>query len=91
MCEVIKLDKIEFVKMIARTNLHVFSRVFVLDCGIAGLVYMCQDENYLYYLNRFDCTPQKKEEFDSLNVYDVQAEMSLKINLDMFLRNRDSI
>lgn len=89
MCEVIHLEPIEFVQTVSRNHLSVFSRVYVLNNGIAGLVYMCEDAHNLYYLDRFVCASQKEDELEEIDFYDIHKDIYCKINLDSYLRHRN--
>lgn len=76
----------DFFAVASVKHLSVFSRVFVLDKGIAGLVYMCKDENNLYYCDRFYPSQQKESDYQKLDPYEVHQELYAKINLDRRLR-----
>lgn len=91
MREVIHLEPIDFVQMVSRTNSSVYARAYVLECGIAGLVYMCNDAHNLYYLDRFVCAPDRKADFDKVSFYDVHQDIYRKINLDNYLREKNPV
>jgi hypothetical protein len=90
MCKVIHLEPEEFAKELCYSQKPVYARTFVLDCGIAIAIYMCSDSHFLYYLDRPDCSKEKKEQLNSLDFYDVHAEIYRKVNLDNRLRERHS-
>lgn len=90
MCKVIHLEPEEFAKELCCSQKPVYARTFVLDCGIAIAIYMCSDAHFLYYLDRPDCSKEKKEQLNSLDFYDVHAEIYRKVNLDNRLRERRS-
>lgn len=89
MCQVIHLEPEAFIQMLTRTKLFVYARVYVLDSGIAGLVYMCSDAHNLYYLDRFVPAPDRKDDFDKIDFYDVHKDIYRKINLDTYLREKN--
>ena len=61
MCnKVVHLEPEEFMKILQKEQLSVYARVYVLDSGIAGLIYMCSDSHNLYYLDRFVPAPNKQ-------------------------------
>ena len=49
---------------------------------------MCQDSHFLYYLDRPDCSKEKKDMLKSMNFYELHAEIYRKVNLDNRLRER---
>ena len=77
----------EFLTLVEEKKLDLFARVYVLNCGIAGVVYMAKEEGNLYYLDRLLPTDQKLKEFEELDMYEVHQELYAKINLDQ--RNRE--
>lgn len=89
MCCVIHLEPEDFFETVNRDNLSVFPRVFVLESGIAGLVYMCCDAHNLYYLDRFQPAPHRKADFEKVSFYDVHKDIYRKINLDNHLREKN--
>lgn len=89
MCQVIHLEPEDFAQTVSAKKLSVYARVYVLDAGIAGLVYMCSSEHSLYYLDRFIPTPQKREDFERINFYDVHKDLYRKINLDTRIREKN--
>lgn len=76
----------EFVELVANKNLKIFQRVYILDSSIAGIVYMCQDDENLYYLDRLFTTDEKKEQLKSQDAYEIHQELYAKINLDESIR-----
>ncbi|MGM9961968.1 MAG: hypothetical protein ACI319_02810 [Holdemanella porci] len=76
----------EFVELVANKNLKIFQRVYILDSSIAGIVYMCQDDENLYYLDRLFTTNEKKEKLESQDAYEIHQELYAKINLDESIR-----
>ncbi|MGN1277672.1 MAG: hypothetical protein ACI4UK_11840 [Floccifex sp.] len=76
----------EFVELVANKNLKIFQRVYILDSSIAGIVYMCQDDENLYYLDRLFTTDEKKEQLESQDAYEIHQELYAKINLDESIR-----
>ena len=92
MCnKVVHLEPEEFIKILQKEQLSVYARVYVLDSGIAGLIYMCSDSHNLYYLDRFVPAPNKQEDFDKISFYDVHKDLYRKINLDNYLRDKNPI
>lgn len=76
----------EFLAIASVKRLPIFSRVYALDNGIAGLVYMCKDDTYLYYYDRIFSTSEKNEEISQLDMYELHKELYEKINLDITFR-----
>ena len=79
----------EFVQLISKKNLKVFERVYVLDSSIAGIVYMCKDDENLYYMDRFIPSKEKEAEFLNLDAYEINQELYAKINLDQKMRRKE--
>lgn len=82
------LEPEEFMRVLVHYPQQVYARTLVLDCGIAVLVYTCQHGDHLYYLDRVDCSDQKKEKVNKMNFYELHAEIYRKINLDQRSRER---
>ena len=79
----------EFVELIYKKNLKVFERVYVLETSIAGVVYMCRDDENLYYMDRFIPTSQKKDALKKQDAYKLHQELYAKINLDEKMRRNN--
>ncbi len=86
MCTVVHLEPEEFAKELYHSQKPVYARTYVLDCGIAIVIYMCSDSHFLYYLDRPDCSIEKKDQLNSMDFYDLHAEIYRKVNLDNRLR-----
>ena len=92
MCQTVyHLEPEDFIHTLFKEKLSVYARVYVLDSGIAGLIYMCSNEHNLYYLDRFIPAPHRKEDFEKMDFYDVHKDIYRKINLDNYLRNKNPI
>ena len=88
MCKVVHLEPEEFARELVHDPKTVYARTYVLDCGLAVVIYMCSDSHYLYYLDRPDGSNMKKDMLKSINPYDLHAEIYRKVNLDNSLRER---
>lgn len=85
MC-VIHCEYDQFMNILMQHHSQVFARVYVLQEGIAGIVYMVYASNHLYYLDRFFVSEYKKEEFQKISFFDVHKELYRIINLDENVR-----
>ena len=88
MCTVVHLEPEDFARELVHNQKNVYARTYVLDCGLAVVVYMCQDSHFLYYLDRPDCSKEKKDMLKSMDFYELHAEIYRKVNLDNRLRER---
>ena len=88
MCTVVHLEPEDFARELVHNPKNVYARTYVLDCGLAVVIYMCQDSHFLYYLDRPDCSKEKKDMLKSMNFYELHAENYRKVNLDNRLRER---
>lgn len=71
----------EFLAKVQHKKLSVFSRVYVLDNAIAGIVYMCKSKCKLYYLDRFFTTEEKKDDLCQCSKYELHDNLYRLINL----------
>lgn len=85
---VVHLEPEDFARELVHNPKNVYARTYVLDCGLAVVIYMCQDSHFLYYLDRPDCSKEKKDMLKSMNFYELHAEIYRKVNLDNRLRER---
>ena len=88
MCTVVHLEPEDFARELVHNPKNVYARTYVLDCGLAVVIYMCQDSHFLYYLDRPDCSKEKKDMLKSMDFYELHAEIYRKVNLDNRLRER---
>lgn len=88
MCTVVHLEPEDFARELVYNPKNVYARTYVLDCGLAVVIYMCQDSHFLYYLDRPDCSKEKKDMLKSMSFYELHAEIYRKVNLDNRLRER---
>ena len=51
MCTVVHLEPEDFARELVHNPKNVYARTYVLDCGLAVVIYMCQDSHFLYYLD----------------------------------------
>ena len=51
MCTVVHLEPEDFARELVHNQKNVYARTYVLDCGLAVVIYMCQDSHFLYYLD----------------------------------------
>ncbi|MCF0106777.1 MAG: hypothetical protein HUJ53_08455 [Holdemanella sp.] len=89
MLQVIHLEPEDFNTILFSKKLKINARVYVLECNVAGVVYMASDDDFLYYLDRFYPTKEKKCIIDNLNFYDLHKELYRIINLDQYTRDRN--
>ena len=54
MCTVVHLEPEDFARELVHNPKNVYARTYVLDCGLAVVIYMCLDSHFLYYLDRPD-------------------------------------
>lgn len=71
----------EFLAKVQNKKLSIFSRAYVLDNAIAGIVYMCRSKCELYYLDRFFTTTEKKKELCQYSKYEIHDNLYRLINL----------
>ena len=90
MCTVVYLEPEDFARELVHNQKNVYARTYVLDCGLAVIIYMCQDSHFLYYLDRPDCSKEKKDMLKSMDFYELHAEIYRKVNLDNRLRERQN-
>lgn len=90
MCTVAHLEPEDFARELVHNQKNVYARTYVLDCGLAVIIYMCQDSHFLYYLDRPDCSKEKKDMLKSMDFYELHAEIYRKVNLDNRLRERQN-
>ncbi|MBB5183404.1 hypothetical protein [Catenisphaera adipataccumulans] len=81
MTNVVHLEPKEFVEKLSAQHKQIYARPYVLDNGIAGLVYMFdgKDSN-VYYLDRMYAPRQ--QEVDQIDFYTLHAELYRKVALD---------
>lgn len=81
---IVHLEPKEFIETLFTNQADITARPYVLDNGVAGLVYMFDGkDNNVYYLDRMFTTRQ--EVVDQMNKEDLHAEMYRKVALDMRL------
>ena len=80
----------DFLTIVNEKKLEVFERVYVLNCGIAGIVFMCKDKENLYYLDRLLPSEEKTKQLDQIDFYEFHQELYAKINLDESQRRKSS-
>ncbi|MBB5183403.1 hypothetical protein [Catenisphaera adipataccumulans] len=83
--QVIHLDAREFITA-SHHRYDITARPYVLDNGIAGMVYMFEGEgSRVYYLDHM-FTP-RKEDLKRMDPEDLHAELYRKVALDVRLKN----
>ena len=78
MCTVVHLEPEDFARELVHNPKNVYARTYVLDCGLAVVIYMFQDSHFLYYLDRPDCSKEKKDMLKSMSFYELHAEIYRK-------------
>ncbi len=79
---IVHLEPKEFIEMACNNHKEISARAYVLDTGVAGIVYMFQgNDGYLYYLDRFNGAKEV-----TTDPYALHAELYRKVALDQRLR-----
>lgn len=87
---VIHCEYNQFMNILMQHHHPVFARAYVLDEGIAGIVYMVYAKEHLYYLDRFFVSEYKEEEYQNISFFDVHKELYRIINLDESMRKKNN-
>ncbi|MCF0106778.1 MAG: hypothetical protein HUJ53_08460 [Holdemanella sp.] len=88
MLTVVHLEPEEFANTLYTKNLKVDARVYVLENNTAGIVYMTEDNEHLYYLDRFYPTIEKRDIIEHMDFYALHMELYCLINLDQRRREK---
>lgn len=83
---IVHLEPEEFVSQAFKAGSRITSRIYIVDGKAAVMVYLCHDENNLYYMDRAQATEEKQEEIDHMDFYELHAQLYRKIALDQKMR-----
>lgn len=83
---IVHLEPEEFVNQAFKTSSKITSRIYIVDGKAAVMVYLCQDKNNLYYMDRAQTTKEKQYEIDHMDFYELHAQLYRKIALDQKMR-----